>query len=234
MNEHTKPINDIADIPADLSDEEMIDFLNQRGVSEKFLENAPEAPEEERPIPRTKPINVRFDDFTLGRLKEMAQRRNVGYQTLLKTFVTERLYEEEKHERITSVAPPSETGRFQTPAEPQRLAKPRDWQKEAYTFADENAELLDDPDIDSISLSRLAKNSSSRLLELSGEIRKASAKEGFPATQLRRMTKGYERLKTLTERAIELYKERFSDPEEDDGDVDYDVIEEAERLLRNA
>jgi hypothetical protein len=43
---------------------------------------------------------VRFDDFMLGRLKELADRRNVGYQTLLKEFVAERLYEEEKREGI--------------------------------------------------------------------------------------------------------------------------------------
>lgn len=49
---------------------------------------------------RTKPIAVRFDEFTLKRLRELAQRRNTGYQTLLKEFVVERLYEEEKREGI--------------------------------------------------------------------------------------------------------------------------------------
>lgn len=73
-------------------------FLEKHGVSEHFLENAEEASEEERPRPRTKPINVRFDDFTLARLKKLADRRNIGYQTLLKEFVIERLYEEEKRE----------------------------------------------------------------------------------------------------------------------------------------
>lgn len=96
MSERIKPIDRVTDIPTNLSDEEMIDFLDERGVSEEFLENAPEAPEDERPIPRTKPINVRFDDFTLSRLKQLADRRGVGYQTLLKQFVTERLYEEER------------------------------------------------------------------------------------------------------------------------------------------
>jgi predicted DNA binding CopG/RHH family protein len=71
-------------------------FLEEHGVSEYFLENAEEASEEERPRPRTKPVNIRFDEFTLGRLKALAASRNVGYQTLLKTFVQERLYEEEK------------------------------------------------------------------------------------------------------------------------------------------
>ncbi len=49
---------------------------------------------------RTTPIAVRFDEFTIKRLKGLAERRNTGYQTLLKEFVIERLYEEEKREGI--------------------------------------------------------------------------------------------------------------------------------------
>lgn len=49
---------------------------------------------------RTTPIAVRFDEFTLRRLRELAAHRNTGYQTLLKEFVIERLYEEEKREGI--------------------------------------------------------------------------------------------------------------------------------------
>jgi hypothetical protein len=49
---------------------------------------------------RTTPIAVRFDQFTLTRLKALAAARNTGYQTLLKEFVVERLYEEEKREGI--------------------------------------------------------------------------------------------------------------------------------------
>lgn len=49
---------------------------------------------------RTKPVAVRFDEFTLERLRTLAARRNTGYQTLLKEFVVERLYEEEKREGI--------------------------------------------------------------------------------------------------------------------------------------
>jgi hypothetical protein len=49
---------------------------------------------------RTTPIAVRFDEFTIKRLKQLAERRNTGYQTLLKEFVIERLYEEEKREEI--------------------------------------------------------------------------------------------------------------------------------------
>jgi hypothetical protein len=49
---------------------------------------------------RTTPIAIRFDQFTLKRLKALAAVRNTGYQTLLKQFVVERLYEEEKREGI--------------------------------------------------------------------------------------------------------------------------------------
>jgi hypothetical protein len=49
---------------------------------------------------RTSPIAVRFDKFTLQRLKALAALRNTGYQTLLKEFVVERLYEEEKRAGI--------------------------------------------------------------------------------------------------------------------------------------
>ena len=49
---------------------------------------------------RTKPIAIRFDQFTLKRLRALAALRNTGYQTLLKEFVIERLYEEEKRAGI--------------------------------------------------------------------------------------------------------------------------------------
>lgn len=105
-----KPINDLKEIPANLSDEEQMEFLIAHGVSEEFMEHVEEASEAERPRPRTRPINVRFDDFTLGRLKDMAKRRNVGYQTLLKDFVVERLYQEEIREGIFSANRTDETG----------------------------------------------------------------------------------------------------------------------------
>jgi predicted DNA binding CopG/RHH family protein len=81
-----------------------------RQSAEKFeaeLAAAHEQEERRRKIPkealakgRTTPIAVRFDEFTLKRLRVLAARRNTGYQTLLKEFVVERLYEEEKREGI--------------------------------------------------------------------------------------------------------------------------------------
>ncbi len=49
---------------------------------------------------RTTPIAIRFDQFTLERLRALAALHNTGYQTLLKEFVVERLYEEEKRAGI--------------------------------------------------------------------------------------------------------------------------------------
>lgn len=215
-----RPIDDPNEIPENLSDEERIAFLEKHGVSEEFLNNAEEVPGEERPPPRTKPINVRFDDFTLGRLKELAERRNVGYQTLLKDFVVERLYQEELREGMLSefptALPTASVGKMvQLPESDEvveaRPAKPRDWQSWAYSFVKENEELLEDPDIDSISLSRLAKDASDHLLEVSGEIKRVSTKKGFPAAQLRRMVKGYDRLEKLTKNALELYSSKFDE-----------------------
>ena len=50
--------------------------------------------------PRTRPIAIRLDRDVLRRLRALAARKGKGYQTLLKEFVLERLYEEEKREGL--------------------------------------------------------------------------------------------------------------------------------------
>ncbi|HTU78218.1 MAG TPA: hypothetical protein VMF09_05605 [Solirubrobacteraceae bacterium] len=71
------------------------EFWEQQAKREKLLKMEDMI----RPA-RTTPIAVRFDQFTLTRLRALAAARNTGYQTLLKEFVIERLYEEEKREGI--------------------------------------------------------------------------------------------------------------------------------------
>ncbi len=44
----------------------------------------------------TTAINIRLETDVLERLKTLAAGRGLGYQTLLKRFVVERLYEEER------------------------------------------------------------------------------------------------------------------------------------------
>lgn len=49
---------------------------------------------------RTRPVSVRLDSDVLRRLKAVAAKKRKGYQSLLKEFLVERLYEEEKREGI--------------------------------------------------------------------------------------------------------------------------------------
>jgi hypothetical protein len=50
--------------------------------------------------PRTRSIAIRLDQDVLRRLKAVAARKHKGYQTLLKEFVVERLYQEELREGL--------------------------------------------------------------------------------------------------------------------------------------
>ncbi len=99
-----KQIKDPSEIPPDMSEEEAREFWDTHEITEEFLDKAEPVPEDMLPParPRTRPIAVRFDDDTLGRLRFLAKKKHKGYQTLLKEFVTERLYEEEKREGIIS------------------------------------------------------------------------------------------------------------------------------------
>jgi uncharacterized protein (DUF4415 family) len=54
---------------------------------------------------RSQPVLVRLDADVLDRLRALAERKGTGYQTLLKRFVTERLYEEEKREGLLPAGP---------------------------------------------------------------------------------------------------------------------------------
>lgn len=239
MNSKATPIDSIADMPPNLSDEEQIEFLETHGFSEKFWEQAEPVPADEKPRARPRraePTEVRLDDSTLSRLKALAKRRGVEHHALLNDLLAQALHREEELEGMLPTELEESNNTPEESAKKRKLVKPRDWQSWAYSFAKENEDLLNGPDVDDITLSRLARNSSSRLLELSGEIKDASARQDFPATQMQRMMKGYQRLKTLTERAIELYRKRFGDPEDEDQSASsagatYDVIAEAEKIL---
>lgn len=96
-------VDSLADVPAFSSDEAAAAFWDTHGPTEHFLEETvlDEAPDWlPPPHPRTTPVAIRFDPDTLARLKAIAKKRHKGYQTLLKEFVAERLYEEEKREGI--------------------------------------------------------------------------------------------------------------------------------------
>ena len=90
------------DVPRFASEAEETAFWATHELGEGILAGMGPVPEGALPPPRprTRPVAVRFDDATLRRLKFLAARRHKGYQTLLKEFVMERLYEEEKREGI--------------------------------------------------------------------------------------------------------------------------------------
>lgn len=98
------PLRDPSEIPEDMSEEEEAEFWDTHEITEEYLQKAGPMPEGVLPPatrrPRSKPLSVRFDDETVHRLKAVAEKKHKGYQTLLKEFVTERLYEEEKREGL--------------------------------------------------------------------------------------------------------------------------------------
>jgi hypothetical protein len=77
----------------------------------------------------------------------------------------------------------------------------------------------EEPDLDSLTTSRLASNSSSLLLELSGEIKEANRMEGFPPKKLRRMMKAFDKLKAFCERVLAFYDQRFGAQEDDEANL---------------
>lgn len=94
------PLRTPSEIPEFRNEEDEAEFWATHEITEEFIERAEPVPEGELPPPRsrTRPISMRFDEDVLRRLRAIAERKHKGYQTLLKEFVVERLYEEEKRE----------------------------------------------------------------------------------------------------------------------------------------
>lgn len=95
-----KKVHSLEEIPVFASEAEEARFWAEHGLGEELLEEMTPPPEGLLPTarPRTRAISLRLDEDLLRRLKAMARRKGKGYQTLLKEFVLERLYEEEKRE----------------------------------------------------------------------------------------------------------------------------------------
>ena len=101
-----REIQSLDEIPSFKTEAEEAEFWATHSLGEKLLDQMEPIPEGELPPPRprTKPISLRFDQDVLERLKEMAKVKHKGYQTMLKEFVLERLYEEEKREGLLQSA----------------------------------------------------------------------------------------------------------------------------------
>ncbi|MGB3682455.1 MAG: CopG family antitoxin [Rubrobacteraceae bacterium] len=105
MSDEKIPVRNISKVPDLATESEAREFWDTHEVTEEYLTTAGSVPEKDLPptrprANRTKPIAVRFDEDVLERLKQLADYKHKGYQTLLKEFVSERLYEEEKREGI--------------------------------------------------------------------------------------------------------------------------------------
>jgi hypothetical protein len=98
----TTAIDSADQIPAFHTEAEEQAFWATHTLSDRMLDQAEPIPEEDLPPvrERTSPIPIRFDLDVLRRLRVLATRKHTGYQTLLKQFVVERLYEEEKREGL--------------------------------------------------------------------------------------------------------------------------------------
>lgn len=90
------------DIPSFANEDEEHRFWSTHSLGPGLLaqmESVPEEGDEDLPParPRTaRSVPLHLGDDVVSRAKVLAAKRNTGYQTLLKEFVIERLYEEEK------------------------------------------------------------------------------------------------------------------------------------------
>ncbi len=105
MSDKKIPIRDPSEVPNLATEKEAREFWDTHEVTEEYLGSSGPVAEKDMPparprTGRTTPIAVRFDEDVLRRLKQLAEHKHKGYQTLLKEFVSERLYEEEKREGI--------------------------------------------------------------------------------------------------------------------------------------
>jgi hypothetical protein len=93
-----KTIHQLKDIPKGMSEQEVHDFWSVHEVGEGLLKTAiPSQDDIVLPVRTSaRNISLRLDRDTEKRLKKLASIKHKGYQTLLKEFVLERLYEEEK------------------------------------------------------------------------------------------------------------------------------------------
>ena len=89
------------DVPDFANEAEEAEFWSTHSLGTGILAQGP-TDDPDLPPPRTReaPTAIRFNADTLVRMRALARRRGIGYQTLIKQFVVERLYEEEKRDRV--------------------------------------------------------------------------------------------------------------------------------------
>jgi hypothetical protein len=98
-----KVIHSIKEIPTHMSEDEAADFWSTHKMSEELLEaNMVEDDEDLPDRTRSISISLRLDADLLMRIRKLAKLKHKGYQSVIKDFIVERAYEEEK--KYTQVA----------------------------------------------------------------------------------------------------------------------------------
>ena len=110
-----KTIKSSDEVPEFKIEREEHEFWGSHRLSEELLETfVPRSKRDNLPPPRertiTRPrkgsvsvrssVSVRMENDLVNRLKALAAVKGIGYQTLLRQFVADRVYEEEKREGI--------------------------------------------------------------------------------------------------------------------------------------
>ncbi len=224
-----KEIQSSEEIPRFSNEAEEAEFWATHSLSETFLSEMKPLPEDVLPParPRTQPISLRLDSDILERVRALAETKHKGYQTLMKEFVVERLYEEEKREGILPSSPAEEVRTPPEPTEEQEAEKQRNYQAEAFKFVEAHEELLEDEDLDFITSANLLEESTTLLREISGEIKKLSSMKGSRSKKMRRLIKAYEKLKEFCDRAFAIHERKFGLPERSEAE-DTNELEEPE------
>jgi predicted DNA binding CopG/RHH family protein len=99
-----KKIHSVDEIPQNMTEDETAEFWSTHAMSEELLDAS--IFEDEDELPRrggAKSISIRLDQDLLHRLQTVAKRKHIGYQTLMKHFLIERVYEEEKKQEREEV-----------------------------------------------------------------------------------------------------------------------------------
>jgi hypothetical protein len=105
-----QPLERWEDVPQFASEREEQAFWDAHTLGPSLLAQMERGgPDDLRGVPtrvptRSRTIAVRFDEDVLRRIKALATKKHKRYQTLLKEFVLERLYEEEKREGLIAPA----------------------------------------------------------------------------------------------------------------------------------
>lgn len=86
-------------MPEFASERDEVEFWERHTWSDKLYDEAAKQPRNPLLPPPLRPTSLRLDRHTTDRLRTLAKRKGIGYQTLLKQFLLER-YEEEKCEGV--------------------------------------------------------------------------------------------------------------------------------------